>query len=77
MTPIVNGLEEQYSDQVAFMSYNARDGADGEAIFRDLNLPGHPSFVIFTAAGEEIYRAQGIIEETVLQQQIDAALEAQ
>lgn len=74
MTPIVNGLEEQYSDQVAFISYNARDAADGEAAFRDLNLPGHPSFVLFTAEGEETYRAQGIIDEAVLQQQIDATL---
>ena len=77
MTPIVNGLEEQYSDQVAFIRYNARDAADGESAFRSLNLPGHPSFVIFSAAGDETYRAQGIIDEVVLQQQIDAALDGQ
>lgn len=61
MQPIVNGIQDEYSDSVAFISFNAKDSGDGQAIFQNLGLPGHPSIVIYSKTGEEIYRQFGIV----------------
>ncbi len=75
MQPIVNGLQEDYQDQVTFVSLNAKDSADGEAIFQDLGLPGHPSIVIYTKDEKEIYRQFGIEEDLSLINKLDEILE--
>lgn len=74
MLPIVNGLQDEYTTQIAFMSFNAQDGADGEVFFNQLGFPGHPGFVIYSAAGQQVYRGIGIISADQLQRQIEAAL---
>lgn len=58
----MNGLQDDYSDSVTFVSLNAKDGADGETIFQILGLPGHPSIVIYTKNGEEVFRQYGIMD---------------
>jgi len=70
MEPIVNGLEDQFSDNVFFVRLNARDGADGEALFGELALPGHPSYVIYDVNQQETYRAVGLIDESTLYNEI-------
>ncbi len=70
MMPIVDGLEEQYSERVQFVRLNAN--AEGAEAFRELNLPGHPSVVIFNVDGEEVYRGFGVIPEAQLKQELDA-----
>lgn len=71
----MNGLQDEYSDNVTFVSLNARDGADGEAIFQSLGLPGHPSIVIYMPDGEEIYRQFGIVTFDELDTTLVNALE--
>lgn len=61
MQPIVDGLQEDYKAQVTFVSLNASDGGDGEALFQQLGLPGHPGIVIYTPDGEEAFRRYGIL----------------
>ncbi len=68
MTPIVNGLESSYNAQIEFVSLNAF--VEGEAIFASLALPGHPSFVLFDAAGQETFRAFGIVGMGQLEREI-------
>lgn len=74
MQPIVNGLEQKFNGQVEFLAYNAQDGADGTSFFRQLTLPGHPSFVIYAADRQQLYRGVGLVSEAQLRQQIEAAL---
>jgi len=74
MQPIVNGLQEDYSDDITFVSLNAKDGDEGETLFLSLGLPGHPSIVIYTPEGEEVYRQFGIMDESTLINAIDASL---
>ena len=59
MAPIVNGLQEQYGDQMLFVELNARDGDQGEAAFRATNLRGHPAFLILQPEGREVWRGIG------------------
>jgi len=75
MQPIVNGLQEDYQDQVTFVSLNAKDSADGEALFQKLSLPGHPSIVIYTTNGEEVFRQFGIKDDFSLNDKLDEVLE--
>jgi len=72
MEPIVNGLKVDFENQVTFLDFNARDSADGEQLFSQLSLPGHPSFVIYDADGTEVYRSLGIVEEAELLDEIEA-----
>lgn len=74
MTPIVNGLEDEFVDQVVFMYLNALDSADGQRTFESLNLPGHPSYVLFTPDGVEVHRSFGIVEADVLRAAVENAL---
>lgn len=71
----MNGIQDEYSDSVTFVSLNAQDGADGEAIFQSLGLPGHPSIVVYTTDGKEIYRRFGIVTFDELDTTLVDALE--
>ena len=74
MQPIVNGLEEEFGTEFAFLQFSAQDGAEGEAYFQQLGLPGHPSIVIFTADGQRTYQGLGIVDDELLRQEIMQAL---
>ena len=71
----MNGLQEEYSDEMTFVSFNAKDSADGETLFQQLGLPGHPSIVIYTPKGEEVFRQFGIMDELSLIDKLDEILE--
>jgi hypothetical protein len=68
MMPIVHGLQAEFGETVRFVSLDAH--ADGQRYFDRLELPGHPSIVIFDAAGKETYRSFGVIEADALRQAI-------
>ena len=74
MQPIVNGLQAEFDNQVEFLSFNALDNADGEAIFAQLGLRGHPSILIYAVDGQQAYQGLGIIDEEALRGQIENRL---
>lgn len=69
MQPIVNGFEEQYSNEMAFIYLNAQ--TDGLAIYESLSLRGHPAYVIYLSDGTEVFRTLGYQEEALLQEAIE------
>ena len=73
MTPIVNGLETEYSEKVAFVRVNAGEG-EGEQLFRQLGLPGHPSYVVFSTAGQETFRTFGVVDSERLKNALEDVL---
>ena len=74
MRPIVDGLQSRYSDRMTFVYLNARDGGQGEAVFKALSLVGHPAYVIFDAGGKEVFRRLGQVEEQILSSAIENAM---
>jgi len=74
MRPIVDRLHLEYEEQVGFVQANAEDGGIGQAAFRGLNLPGHPSIVIFLPDGTEVYRGFGIVAEDILRAALNMAV---
>ncbi len=74
MTPVVNGLEGQYGDQVAFRYLDAKDGAEGQAAFERYALRGHPTILLVTPAGEVIWAARGVVAEADVRRALDDML---
>jgi thioredoxin-like negative regulator of GroEL len=69
MTPIVDGLNEQYGKQITIKQVNA-DIGDGPKIIQLYRIPGHPTILIFDKEGEEVARLFGpqpaeIVEEAL------------
>jgi thioredoxin-like negative regulator of GroEL len=59
MTPIVDGLEEEYGDRVAFQRMNV-DQADGRAAAETYRVLGHPAIVILDAGGNVVFSRVGV-----------------
>jgi thioredoxin-like negative regulator of GroEL len=73
MTPIVDGLAQQYGDSVAFKRINAAVG-DGPAIMEAYRIPGHPVTLIFNADGRETQRFIGPQPAEVVAAELDNTL---
>ena len=58
MALIVDGIEEQYGEQIVFKRINA-DVDDGPAIVRAYSIPGHPTTLLFDKEGDEVQRWLG------------------
>ncbi len=70
MTPIVNGLEKEYGEQVDFKSLNAGQG-DGEIYFEFYGLPGHPSYILLSVDGNVQWRGFGPVSAESLGSEIE------
>ncbi len=50
MTPIVNGLEAEFSGEINVLRLNAAE-PDNDQLMREYGLRGHPSFVVLDDTG--------------------------
>ena len=73
MEPVVNRLEEDYGNQVKFLYLNAND--EGKSAFEAGNFRGHPSFVLMSPDGKELWRGSGIVSDDPLETAVIEALE--
>ena len=73
MAPIVDGLEAQYSEQIAVKRINADEG-DGPEIVRAYRIPGHPTTLIFDSQGQEVQRLLGPQPAEVVQEALQQVL---
>lgn len=69
MAPIVDGIEQQYDQQIVIKRINAETG-DGPKIVRQHRIPGHPTTLFFNSEGQEVQRLPGpqsaeIVEEAL------------
>jgi len=74
MQPVVNGLNETYSDQIDFREMDANT-PDGQQAFRAYALPGHPGYVLLNPEGEVLWRGFGEQSRESIKEKIIAALE--
>jgi hypothetical protein len=70
MTPIVDGLEAEYEEQVDFNFLNAGLG-DGKRFFKFYGLPGHPSYILLSPDGEVLWRGFGPVSAEALESEIE------
>lgn len=76
MQPIVNGLEREYGDKLAFEQWRV-DDEPGNSLFKKYALRGHPSYVLAGQNGEVLWTLQGQTTGDVLAGQIDRVLGTQ
>lgn len=74
MLPIVDRLETQYADKMAFESFVVDEFGRGQEIQSRLDIGGHPSFVILRSDGSEVQRHWGTMGEAALETSIQTAL---
>lgn len=72
MKPIVDRLEKEFKEQVAFLRLDAEH--EGKAAFDSFGLRGHPSFVIIDTVGETLWQAVGEQPQDRLETAIGQAL---
>ena len=75
MQPIVNGLEAEFGDQMAFERRDA-NRAEGRAVMDVYGIRGHPSYIIVSPDGEALWSYTGVMAENVLRDQIVQNLRA-
>lgn len=71
MEPIVDGLEQQYQEEITFFRINA--GTTGRDTFSHYNLLGHPGYVLLSPSGDLLWSGVG----ELLVDQIEDALQSQ
>ncbi|MCH8337996.1 MAG: hypothetical protein IH858_03990 [Chloroflexi bacterium] len=73
MTPVVNGLESTFGDQIEIRALDAASG-QGRSVFQNYGLPGHPSYVILDPQGEVLWRAFGPQSAGALEDVVEDAI---
>ncbi|MFN2222421.1 MAG: thioredoxin family protein [Chloroflexota bacterium] len=69
--PIVNGLEREWAGSVQVIQINIQDRAN-RAMVERLGARFTPTFVLFDAAGEEVWRSVGSINPDEVRAQVAA-----
>lgn len=73
MTPVVNGLAEEYAGRVDFRVLNAGSG-EGRRAFNAYALPGHPGYIVLDPSGTVLWVGFGPQTVEALRRAIDDAL---
>ncbi len=68
--PIVNGLKEEWADDVLVLQLNIHQKAN-EQLVRQLNAQFTPTFVLLDESGDEVWRHVGVIDATEARRQVD------
>jgi len=73
MRPVVNGLKQDYGNQIEFLEFNIAS-EEGETWLRQYALPGHPAFLLLDSQGEERWRSVGVIPSEIIEAELKAVL---
>jgi thioredoxin-like negative regulator of GroEL len=74
MTPIVNGLAQEFDDQITVHQLNASDPANLQ-LQSEYGLRGHPSFVVLDSDGRAAQTFLGPQSEEILRQAITTVIQ--
>ena len=75
MTPIVNGLQAEYGDRVAFARFDV-DTPEGARMQVRYALRGHPAYVLVDSSGQVSWQSVGQVTEDELRTHIEMLLAA-
>ena len=69
MAPIVNGLEMNFEDQIAFQHLDVNQPA-GQLLSQAYQVRSHPTLLLLDTQGDVLWKHVGIISEADLAQAI-------
>jgi len=64
MSPIVDGLAQEFGGRIVFQRLNAQQ--EGEQLFRQYRLRGHPAYVMLDQRGQVAWQQIGEISRQEL-----------
>jgi len=73
MAPIVDGLEAEYGDRVAFQRLNVDDD-DGRIAAQHYRMRGHPAIVVINAQGNVVWSRVGVQPGDVVASALESVL---
>lgn len=73
MTPIVDGIEQKYGDEIAVKRINA-DVGEGPTIMRAYRIQGHPTTLVFDKKGQEVQRLLGPQPSKIVEKVLDSTI---
>ena len=73
MEPVVNGLEDTFSDDIEFRHIDA-NSEEGSPIFKLFKLHAHPSYILLNPDGKVLWQSLGEQPVEILEEQIRSAL---
>lgn len=73
--PIVNGLEREWAGSVQVVQVNIQDSSN-RALIERLDARFTPTFVLFDADGEEVWRSVGAIRADEARAEVKALAES-
>ncbi len=65
MTPIVNGLAEEFAGEIEVRQLNVEE-PDNAAVQTAYNLRGHPTIALINNDGEKVQQFFGVVDEAAL-----------
>ena len=68
--PIVNGLQEEWADNVLVMQLNIHQQAN-EQLIRQIDAQFTPTFVLLDESGAEVWRQVGVIDANEARRQVE------
>ena len=68
--PIVNGLKEEWADEVLIVQLNIHQQAN-ERLVRQFDAQFTPTFVLLDEAGDEVWRQIGVIDVSEARRQVE------
>lgn len=74
MKPIVNGLENQYGEQIKFVFIN-REAPENQTIVKKYGVRSQPIFILLDRQGEIAQRFSGPVPEDVLAEALQSLVE--
>jgi thioredoxin-like negative regulator of GroEL len=75
MTPIVHGLEAEFSNQMTFYVLNVGPGAtNNQALQAAYELRGHPTIALVDANGQKVAQFYGRVPAETLRQSLQTLL---
>ena len=73
MSPIVDGLVQDYGDRIITQRLNAQQ--EGEKLFRQYGLRGHPAYVILGGTGQVVWQKIGEVSRQELEDALRQVLQ--
>ncbi len=69
MQPVVDGLKQQYSNQIRFVDLDFYDKANA-GLVQQFHVPGHPTFLLLDGQGKVVQRWIGVTPRDAIEENL-------
>ncbi len=74
--PIVNGLEEEWGDQVLVVQVDIH-ARENQTLLSSLSVQFTPTFVLYDLKGQEVWRSVGAIDAVAAREKVETIIDVE